>query len=124
MDTENDNQRLSQIQTDWTVVRQAHQGASAEVVAAQRRLIDRYGDAIKRYLLAALRDPEAADELFQEFACRLLSGGLGGADPEQGRFRHFVKGVLYHLIADHHKRHRRRPLELAPHHPEPASEPP
>jgi RNA polymerase sigma-70 factor (ECF subfamily) len=124
MDTENLNQRLSQIQTDWTVVRQAHHGARAEIVAAQQRLIDRYGGAIKRYLLGAVRDPEAADELYQDFACRLLSGSLGGADPEHGRFRHFVKGVLYHLIADHHKRCRRRPLELAPNHPEPAVEPP
>ncbi len=122
MDTVSLNQRLSQIQTLWTLVRRAHQGS--DVGAAQKQLLDRYGGAIRRYLLGALRDPDAADDLFQEFACRLLSGNMRGADPERGRFRSFVKGVLFHMVADHHKRRNRQPVPLAPEHPEPAVAPP
>jgi DNA-directed RNA polymerase specialized sigma24 family protein len=123
MSSENLNQHLSQIQTLWTVVRKAHgDAASAEV--AQSQLLKRYGGAVRRYLLGALRDPDGADELFQEFALRLVKGSLGGADPERGRFRNFVKGVLFHLVADHHKGRQRRPQALTPDHPEPAVEPP
>jgi RNA polymerase sigma-70 factor (ECF subfamily) len=87
---------------------------------AQQQLIDRYGGAIRRYLRAALRDPDAADELFQEFALRFVKGSLRGADPHRGRFRDFVKGVLAHLIADYYKRRRDISPPLDPTHPEPA----
>jgi RNA polymerase sigma-70 factor (ECF subfamily) len=107
---ESSNQRLSQITTLWSVVGQAHQGPGQAVPAAQRQLLERYGGAIRRYLLAAVRDPDAADELFQTFAYRFLHGDLRGADPQRGRFRDFVKGVLFHLIADYHKRSRAQPL--------------
>ena len=113
---------LSQIQTLWTLVRQRHAG-SAEKATAQRRLIDRYGGAVLRYLRGALHDPNAAEEVFQEFAYRLLHGDLGGADPQRGRFRYFVKGVLFHMVADHHRRQQRQPRQLHPEMPEPAVEP-
>lgn len=113
---DNLDDRLSRIQTLWTLVRQAH-GADR---SAQQQLLDRYGGAVRRYLLGALRDADAADEQFQEFACKLLAGQLQGANPERGRFRDFVKGVLFHLIADHHRQGQRRPGQLADDHPEPA----
>jgi RNA polymerase sigma-70 factor (ECF subfamily) len=115
--------RLSRISTLWTLVSRAHRDADPAVSAAQGRLLERYGDAIRRYLLGALRDPDTADELYQEFAYRFLHGDLRGADARRGRFRDFVKGVLFHLIADYHKRKQRQPRPLAPGHPEPAAEP-
>jgi RNA polymerase sigma-70 factor (ECF subfamily) len=106
------NPQLSQIVTLWSMVHVAH-GLDAEAAtAARQRLLSRYGGAVKRYLLGALRDPEAADELTQEFALRFLSGKYGGAEPERGRFRNFVKGVLAHLIADHFRRQQARPRPL------------
>src|SRR5437868_14797454 len=114
---------LSQITTLWSVWRVAHNGPAGAVQAAQARLLERYGGAIRRYLQSAVRDPEAVEELFQEFALRLLRGSLGGADPERGRFRDFVKGVLFHLIADHHKRRQRAPRNLPADYPEPGFEP-
>jgi RNA polymerase sigma-70 factor (ECF subfamily) len=57
-----------------------------------------------------LRDPDAADEVFQDFALRFVKGRLRGAHPSRGRFRDFVKGVLAHLIADYYKS-RPRPLQ-------------
>lgn len=97
---------LSQIETMWTVVRQAHAGTADEVGAAQARLLKRYGLAVSRYL----RDNEAADDLFQEFALRLLRGDFKRADPERGKFRRFVKTSLYHLVVDHQRRRHARPL--------------
>ena len=103
---------LSQITTLWSMVNEAH-GLDAEAAnAARQRLLRRYGGAVKRYLLGALRDPEAADELTQEFALRFLGGKYRGVDSEHGRFRNFVKGVLAHLIADHYRRQQARPRQL------------
>jgi RNA polymerase sigma-70 factor (ECF subfamily) len=118
MSDESSDRPLDRISTLWSVVCQAQGGMPQEAAAANQLLLLRYGTAIRRYLLGALRDPEAADELFQEFSLRLLRGDLKKADPTRGRFRHYVKGVLFHLIADHHRqRGRARPL------PPDASEP-
>jgi RNA polymerase sigma-70 factor (ECF subfamily) len=113
--------RISRIETLWTVVGQAH-GGDGDVLTAQRQLLERYGGAARRYLLAATRDVDVADELFQEFAVRFLHGRLRGATQGRGRFRDFLKGVLSHMVADHCKSARRRPLYLTPDHPEPAAQ--
>jgi RNA polymerase sigma factor (sigma-70 family) len=122
MHPSNSELRISRIDTLWTVVGRAH-AADGAVAAAQRQLLERYGEAARRYLLAATRDADAADELFQEFALRFLHGRLHGAAPERGRFRDYLKGVLRNMVADHHKRARKRPLPLTPDHPEPAVAP-
>jgi RNA polymerase sigma-70 factor (ECF subfamily) len=69
-----------------------------------------------------VRDPDVADDLFQEFALRLMRGAFRGADPRRGRFRDFLKTALGHLVTDHYRRQRRGPL---PSHgfPEPAGSP-
>jgi RNA polymerase sigma-70 factor (ECF subfamily) len=118
------NQRLSQITTTWTAVFQAHASYADQVGAAQRQLLQRYSPAIYRYLLGAVRSPDVADELFQEFALRLVRGDFKRADPERGRFRDFLKTTLYHLIVDHQRRQQRQLVPLAPGIPEPAVEPP
>jgi RNA polymerase sigma-70 factor (ECF subfamily) len=111
-----ESQRLSRISTLWTVVREAHLASNTIAAPAQRLLLERYGAAIRRYLVKALGNAEDADELFQEFACRFLEGKLRGADPGRGRFRDFTKGVLYHMIADFHNRRRRQGVPLPEHH--------
>jgi RNA polymerase sigma-70 factor (ECF subfamily) len=104
--------RLNQIVTLWSEIRAAHNDADAQRQQARERLLDRYSGAIYRYLLGALGDAEAAHDLHQEFAVRFLSGRLQGVDREQGRFREFVKGVLYNLIAEHHQRKARRERQM------------
>jgi RNA polymerase sigma-70 factor (ECF subfamily) len=94
------------------VVRQAHDGPAEAATAARQQLLQHYAGAVQRYLRGSLRDPEAADELAQEFALRFLRGDFHRADPQRGRFRDFVKGVLVHLIADHHRRQQRQPQLL------------
>ncbi|MBI3464762.1 MAG: sigma-70 family RNA polymerase sigma factor [Planctomycetes bacterium] len=115
-------QRLSQVQTLWTIVCQAHGGGTATTVrSAQEQLLDRYLAVVRRYLLGALRDADAAEDLTQEFSLRFLRGELKGADRQRGRFRDYLKGTLFHLIGDFHRRRKRTPLPLAEGY-EPAAE--
>jgi RNA polymerase sigma-70 factor (ECF subfamily) len=107
------NERLNQINTLWSVVRSAHDQTGESAMAARQALLSRYGGAIHRYLLGALRDEDAAGDLAQDFAYRFLHGDLRGADPARGRFRDFVKGVLFHMVADYHTRRKRTPASLS-----------
>jgi RNA polymerase sigma-70 factor (ECF subfamily) len=110
---------ISHITTCWSLVFQAHQGKSGVASSAQQELMQRYGGAIYRYLLGALRDPDAADELSQEFALRFVRGDFRQADPDRGRFRDFIKTALFHLVVDHfRKRKKERPQALLSDTPE------
>jgi RNA polymerase sigma-70 factor (ECF subfamily) len=82
-------------------VRQAHQDESEETAAARARLIEKYGDAIRRYLMACLRDPDAVDEVYQEFSLKFVQGKFSGVTADKGRFRSYIKTVIYHLVADY-----------------------
>jgi RNA polymerase sigma-70 factor (ECF subfamily) len=112
MDSEIAKHHLSQIETHWTAVFQAHQGRSAEAAEAQAELVLRYGGAVHRYLLASLHDVDAADELSQEFALRFLRGDFKNADPGKGRFRDFLKRSIYRLMVDYHRARQTRPRPL------------
>ncbi len=112
MPRSNLDQRLSGISTLWSLVCQAHQGPDEAVTSARQQLLFRYGNAVKRYLRKVLHETDTADEVFQRFALRLLHGDLHGANPERGRFRNFVKGTLFHLIADYRKQQQRWPGPL------------
>jgi len=101
------NDRLSRIETSWSIIRQAHETPGEKVQRAQQDLLARYGGAVWRYALAALRSEEAADEVFQEFSLRIVRGDLSRANPERGRFRNFVKTTVYHLIVDYQRRKKR-----------------
>ncbi len=109
-----DDLHISRIMTAWSMVREAH-GDHTAVQSAQQRLLDRYGGAVRRYALSALRNEDAADEVFQEFALRFVRGDFGKADPERGRFRAFVKTVVYRLIVDYQRRAKKLGREGAMH---------
>jgi RNA polymerase sigma-70 factor (ECF subfamily) len=116
MKREDLNERLSKISTMWTVLRQAQAGTPG--TAAQQLLMQRYGGAVYRYLLGALRDPAAAEDLTQEFALALVRGDFRLADPARGRFRDYVKTVLFHLVSKYRKREQRQLRPLPPDSPE------
>jgi RNA polymerase sigma-70 factor (ECF subfamily) len=103
--------RLSLISTLWSLVDRAN--AQAEVASSAReQLFERYEEAIRRYLRRVLHNPDAADEVMQQFALRLVRGDLRGANPRVGRFRNFVKGTLFHLVADYYRQQRKWPRPL------------
>lgn len=107
------SQRLSHISTLWTMVLQAHGGPADAATAAQRALMERYSGAAFRYLLGAVRDPDTAGELAQEFALRFLRGDFRRADPGRGRFRDYLKKSLIHLIVDFKRAQQASPRQLA-----------
>jgi RNA polymerase sigma-70 factor (ECF subfamily) len=114
-----DDPRLSQIQTSWTALDAAHGGPPDVAAAARAELLNRYGGAVRRYLRAATGDPDAADDLTQEFALRFLRGDFHHADPDRGRFRDYLKRAVRNLMRDRHRRRRGGPVPI----PEEALEP-
>jgi RNA polymerase sigma-70 factor (ECF subfamily) len=112
MRLENSKRCLNQISTLWSLVCRANQGPVEEARSAQKQLLERYGGAIRRYLRSVMNDADAAEEIFQEFALELCHGKLRGANPQRGRFRNFVKGTLFHLIASYRRQRRSWPQAL------------
>src|SRR5579871_1341956 len=109
MNSEEMASRISRIETMWTLVRDAHAQGEAQIAQAQEAILQRYTGAIYRYLVAVMRDPNAADEVFQEFAVKFLRGAFRNADPGRGRFRDLVKKALWNLIHDHRNKQRKAP---------------
>jgi DNA-directed RNA polymerase specialized sigma24 family protein len=104
--------RLSRIPTQWSLIREAHGELAGAAVTARRTLLDHYCAAVNRYLLGAVRDTDAADELSQEFALRLLRGDFWRVASDRGRFRDYIKSVLMNLVNDHAHAQRRHPQTL------------
>lgn len=116
-------EQLSQIETLWSVVRQAHQDGVSDARVAQRQLLEQYGNAIRRYLSTKLRDPAAADDVYQDFAIKFVRGEFHKATPEKGRFRTFIRTVLFRQVADYYRsRKRRGSVQLDPNLIEPVAE--
>ena len=105
-----ENERLSQIATCWSMVRNANDVEDSGRLDAQAQLLEIYSPSIKRYLLASLKDPVAVDEVYQNFALKLVRGDLKSADPQKGKFRSFVKTTLYRLMVDYHRANKRNRL--------------
>jgi RNA polymerase sigma factor (sigma-70 family) len=105
-------QRLSRISTSWSMLAKAH-AAGDEATTARRLLCERYQGAVRRYAHAVIRDAAAAEDLTQEFALARVRGDFHGARPERGRFRDYVKGVVFNLVSQQRRRSRRQPGTLA-----------
>ena len=91
-----DKGRLEMISTSWTLLDRAHQGADDAgmdaVAQAQAQLLERYGGAVRRYLLGSLKDAEAADDLFQEFAVSFSARRFPRRQSSEGAFPRFPQG--------------------------------
>jgi RNA polymerase sigma-70 factor (ECF subfamily) len=92
MDTDEIDHRLSRITTLWTLHVRAHSSDAAS--AGRAELLFRYRAAAYRYILAAVRNADAADDLSQDFAVRFLRGDFRHADPGRGRFRDYLRTAL------------------------------
>jgi RNA polymerase sigma-70 factor (ECF subfamily) len=114
---------ISEIDTVWSWLGRTTGANAAEVAAAQRAILERYRPAVYRYLLACVRDNDAADDLCQEFSLRFVRGDFKNANPEKGRFRDLLKSSLCHLVIDYHKRKKRAAPQLSPERQEPADDP-
>ena len=108
MDQPDQDQPLQEIETAWSDVLLAHL-SEEEAHTARARLVLRYIGAVRRYMARVLRDGDAAAELAQEFAVRVLRGDFRRADPSRGRFRDFVRTAALNLVHDYRRRCKTRP---------------
>ena len=112
MTSHNQSRNISQIETIWPVVMQAHGENPTQITAAQQAILMRYRPAVYRYLTACLGNTYDAEEVCQEFSLRLVRGDFRNANPDKGRFRDLLKTALYHLMIDHHKRKRKQMVQM------------
>ncbi len=111
-------QRFSEISTHWSLIFRAHAAENPTAAAAARAdLLARYGEAVYRFLLNKVRDEDAAAELCQEFALRLVRGDFRRAHPDRGHFRALLQTALANLITDDHRRRAARHRPLSPDSP-------
>ena len=99
--------RLENVQTRWSLLRQAGQSESS-LVDARNTLVLRYAGPIRTYVMAMVRDNDDADELAQDAVMRLLKGDFAGADPNRGRFRDLLRTALRNMVRNHWKRQKVR----------------
>lgn len=104
LDNEGNHARLSRIETHWSVIRRANVSDREIASSAKHDLIGRYGGAIRNYLGGALKNDDIANELYQDFVLKFLAGELKNISPDKGRFRSFVKTVLFRMVAYHFRK--------------------
>jgi RNA polymerase sigma factor (sigma-70 family) len=92
---------LGQLATRWSLVLTAP-GTGDAAEQARAKLLERYHEAVYRYLLGRLGDPHRAGEVYSNFAVRVLECHpfLARADPTRGRFRDYLKAVLWRMVID------------------------
>jgi len=101
---------LGNMQTQWSMIRKAHQasGVGESASGARQSLVMRYAPAIRRFVQIVVRDPTMADELSQDAIVRVLSGDFAGADPERGRFRDLLKTAIRNMAKNYWAKENRR----------------
>jgi RNA polymerase sigma factor (sigma-70 family) len=104
IETVEQDPRLSQLSTQWTMLTDAYDVSTEEFDRALQFQTLRYLSAVHRYLLKTVHDPEAVQELNQEFATRFLEGNFLKYDPKIGRFRDYIKKAVRNLMVDYYRR--------------------
>ena len=115
--------RLSEIETAWGPIEDAHAGRIDLVEPAREKLLARYRKAVFGYLCGCTRDPDRAEDLSQEFWLKFLQGAFRHADPGTGSFRKYVKAALSHMVSRDDAKRRRAGAALDTDPPDVAAPP-
>jgi RNA polymerase sigma-70 factor (ECF subfamily) len=75
-------QRLDEIPTRW------------ETLSEPTAFVMRYATAVRRYVVAIVRDEELAEEVLQDFLLQVMSCGFKTVDRTRGRFRDYLKVLV------------------------------
>jgi RNA polymerase sigma factor (sigma-70 family) len=94
--------------TTWPKIFQGR-GEGDDANKARRELVVRYHEMVYHYFQKKLRDQHAAQELYSNFALRLLESDqlIKNADPKRGRFRNYLKTALHNMVMDHLRKTKR-----------------
>jgi len=110
---DNFSPRIDAIETQWSMVRRAHQGTMVSGGDAKQVLVMRYSSAVRGYVRAMTGDDNEADELSQDVIVRILKGDFAGADPDRGRFRDLLKVAVRNMVRNHWaKKNRRKTVDF------------
>jgi DNA-directed RNA polymerase specialized sigma24 family protein len=91
--------------TRWSVVLAARQPQSAESAAALEAICRAYWYPLYAYVRRAGQSPADAQDLTQEFFCRLIERHwLAAADPEKGKLRTFLIVALKKFMSNEWRR--------------------
>src|SRR5262249_24540763 len=90
---------IEHISTRWALLHQPAQ------------FVLRYAPAIRRYLGALLRNPEAVHDVSQDFLLRILDQRFVPPEDLRGRFRDSLKAAVRNAALGHLRKARRAPLE-------------
>jgi RNA polymerase sigma factor (sigma-70 family) len=74
-----------------------------------QQFLFRYGNAIRGYVTAVLRDPTAAEEVMQELILAFLRRGGAQTWPGKGRFRDYLKAAARNAAITHLRKQNRQP---------------
>lgn len=96
--------RIDLIKTHWSHIQKSVSTDERESTRACLALFHRYERSVYKYLIGAVQDPHVADELFQEFSMRLVSGRFSNVTPERGRFRDYLRRALQNLVTDWYRK--------------------
>ncbi len=77
-----------------------------------QRFFFRYGNAIRGYITAILRDPAAAEEVLQELIVAFLRRGGVDTWPGKGRFRDYLKTAARNAAITHLRKKGREPAAV------------
>lgn len=83
---------LDQISTRWAVLKDPVQ------------FLLRYGPAIRKYLQALLKNPDDVDEIAQDILTKVVQNAFGKANPDNGRFRNYLKVAVRNAALMHLRR--------------------
>lgn len=97
--------------THWSLIAALPRTSAERDAGRAREALEHLCDAYWRPLYAFARysgcSAEDARDLTQAFLTRVIeSGGLGGADPDRGRFRSYLLGAMKHFLANERDRER------------------
>jgi DNA-directed RNA polymerase specialized sigma24 family protein len=104
--------RLDQIETNWSLLRLAHQNSVTAAGVARNALVLRYAGALRKYVGILIRQEQDADEVAQEMQLRLLRGDFAGANPERGRFRDLLAVAARNMVRTYWTRKQRHQGEV------------
>jgi RNA polymerase sigma-70 factor (ECF subfamily) len=96
--------------TQWSLVVAAGKLTGAEARSALTEICQAYWYPVYAQIRRSVGDPDFARDLTQEFFADLLEkGSLATADPDRGRFRHFLNVLIKRHLS--HQRRRERTLK-------------